>query len=127
MSDDERAIRNLVEKWLAASKSGDVDTLMGLMTDDVVFMVPGRKPFGKKEFAADAATMKGLKFDAAGSIEELQVLGDWAYLRSRLDISITPPHGTAMRRSGHALTILRKQPDGHWRLARDANLVTASY
>jgi uncharacterized protein (TIGR02246 family) len=127
MSDDERAIRNLVEKWLAASKSGDLDTLLGLMTDDVIFMVPGRKPFGKKEFAADAASMKDLKFEAAGTIEELQVLGDWAYLRSRLDISITPPHGTSMRRSGYALTILRKQPDGHWRLARDANLVTASY
>jgi ketosteroid isomerase-like protein len=36
-------------------------------------------------------------------------------------------NGTAMRRSGYALTLLRKLPDGHWRLARDANLVTASY
>jgi ketosteroid isomerase-like protein len=32
-----------------------------------------------------------------------------------------------MRRSGYALTILRKQSDGRWRLTRDANLVTASY
>jgi len=29
-----------------------------------------------------------------------------------------------MRRAGYTLTILRKGPDGRWRLARDANLLT---
>jgi len=29
-----------------------------------------------------------------------------------------------MRRSGYTLTILRKEPDGRWRLARDANMLT---
>jgi len=29
-----------------------------------------------------------------------------------------------MRRSGYTLTILRKEADGKWRLARDANLLT---
>ena len=42
MTDDERAIRELIETWMAASKSGDVDTVLSLMADDVVFMVPGR-------------------------------------------------------------------------------------
>jgi ketosteroid isomerase-like protein len=32
--------------------------------------------------------------------------------------------GTPMRRSGYTLTILRKEPDGRWVLARDANLLT---
>jgi ketosteroid isomerase-like protein len=41
-------------------------------------------------------------------------------------VSMTPPHGAPVPRSGYTLTILRKQPDGRWRLARDANLVTAS-
>jgi uncharacterized protein (TIGR02246 family) len=126
MTDDQRAIRGVIETWLAASRSGDLDTVLSLMTDDVIFLVPGRKPFGKEEFAAASATMKDLKFEAAGNIEELQVLGDRAYLRNHLDISMTPPHGAPVRRSGYTLTILRKQPDGRWRLARDANLVTAA-
>jgi uncharacterized protein (TIGR02246 family) len=126
MSDDERAIRGVVEKWLAASSSGDLDAVLSLMTDDVIFMVPGRKPFGKEEFAAASASMKDLRFEAAGNIEELQVLGDWAYLRNHLDISMTPPHGAPVHRSGYTLTILRKHPDGRWQLARDANLVTAA-
>ena len=36
---------------------------------------------------------------------------------------MTPPGGEQMRRAGYTLSILRKQPDGKWVLARDANLV----
>jgi uncharacterized protein (TIGR02246 family) len=82
------------------------------MSDDVIFMVPGRKPFGKQGFAAASAAMKDVKVEATGNIEELQVLGDWAYLRYRLEISMTSPHGTPVRRSGYTLTILRKHPHG---------------
>jgi ketosteroid isomerase-like protein len=52
------------------------------------------------------------------------VLGDWAYLRNYISIAITPPGGKPMRRAGYTLTILRKEPNGKWLLARDANLVT---
>jgi uncharacterized protein (TIGR02246 family) len=48
MSDDERAIRELVETWFAATMSGDIETVLGLMADDVVFMDPGGEPFRKK-------------------------------------------------------------------------------
>jgi uncharacterized protein (TIGR02246 family) len=47
MSDDERAVRELVEKWTAASKDGDIDTVRSLMADDVVFMISWRRPLGK--------------------------------------------------------------------------------
>ena len=52
MSDDERAIRELVKTWLDASKAGDIATVLDLMTDDAIFMVPGQKPFGKVAFAS---------------------------------------------------------------------------
>ena len=125
MIDDERAIRDLVETWMAASKSGDVDTVLGLMADDVVFMVPGQEPFGKEAFAAASKGMKDAKFEGRSEIKELRVLGDWAYLRNYIEVSLTPPSGGApMRRAGYTLTILRKER-GRWRLARDANLLAA--
>jgi ketosteroid isomerase-like protein len=34
MTDDERAIRDLVATWMAASQAGDVATVLGLMADD---------------------------------------------------------------------------------------------
>ncbi len=125
MTDDERAIRSLIDTWMEASKAGDLKTVLSLMTDDVVFMVPGKEPFGKAEFAATSEGMKNVRVEGQSEIKELKVLGDWAYMRNHLLITVTPPNGQPMRRSGYTLTIVRKEPDGRWRLARDANLLTA--
>ena len=124
MSPDERAIRELVDTWMKASRAGDTETVLSLMSDDVIFMVPGREPFGKQTFAANSRSMDGAKLEGSADIRELRVLGDWAYLRNLIEITITPPGGEAVRRSGFTLTILRKEPDGRWVLARDANLVS---
>ena len=125
MDEDEKAIRELVGTWLEASKAGDTGAVLGLMSDDAVFMVPGQEPFGKEAFAAASKGMGGVRLEGTSEIVELRVLGDWAYLRSRIRMSMTPPGGTPIRRSGYTLTILRKEEDGRWRLARDANLLTA--
>ena len=54
------------------------------------------------------------------------MLGDWAYLRNHLIVTVTPRDGgKATTRSGFTLTILRRQPTGNWVLVRDANLMTA--
>jgi uncharacterized protein (TIGR02246 family) len=123
MTDDERAIRNLVAAWFEASKAGDAAIVLSLMTDDAVFMVPGRPPFGKEAFSTAFEAMKGIRMEGSVDIREIQILGDWAYLRSYLAMTITPPGGATLRRSGFTLTILRKEADGRWRLARDANLL----
>lgn len=125
MTDDERAILELADTWISASKSGDTATVLSLMADDALFMVPGQQPFGKQEFAAAAGSMKNIRLDGTSDIQEIQVLGDWAYMRNYLDMTMTPEGGEPIRRAGYVLTILRKQPDGRWVLARDANLMTA--
>ena len=124
MSDDERAIRDLIATWMSASQAAETDTVLSLMTDDVVFMVPGQEPFGKAAFAAASHDMEGVRMEGKSEIRELQVLGDWAYLRGHLQIAVTTPAGNAIRRAGYTLTILRKEADGQWRVARDANLLT---
>lgn len=123
MSEDEKAIRQVVETWMEATQRGDTATVLDLMTDDVVFMVPGAEPFGKEEFAAAAESMGGMKIDGTNEIVELQVFGDRAFIRNRIDVAVTPPGGETMRRSGYTLTLLRKGTDGRWRLMRDANLL----
>ena len=94
------------------------------MADDVIFQVPGREPFGKEAFAAASQGMKDVRIEGTADVRELRVLGDWAYLRNYISIEITPPGGTPIRRAGYTLTILRKDANGKWLLARDANLVT---
>ncbi|MGH6794948.1 MAG: SgcJ/EcaC family oxidoreductase [Methylocella sp.] len=123
MPDDERAIRELVQTWLAASQKGDLQTVLSLMTDDVIFMVPGQKPFGKEASAASSKGLKDVHFEGSSDIKEIKVLGDWAYLRNYLEVTMTPRDGAPVRRSGYTLTILRREADGRWLLARDANLL----
>lgn len=125
MSDDVRAIRNLIDRWMKASKAGDIAAVLNLMTDDVVFMTCGREPFGKEEFAATSAAMKDMRIDGTAEVKELAIAGDWAWARTRLSLSVTTPDGKEMRRSGYALTILTKDMDGRWLIARDANLLRA--
>jgi uncharacterized protein (TIGR02246 family) len=126
MSEDERAIREVIAAWMSASEAGDVDAVLNLMADDVVFLVPGREPFGKKEFAAAARTMSGARLKARNEIRELSVQDGWAYLRSYIEVEMVPPGSSLVRRAGYTLTILRKEADGRWRIARDANLLTAT-
>jgi len=121
---DEEAIREVIETWMAASKAGDLATVLDLMTDDIVFMTPGREPFGKEEFRAQSEAMRGIEIDGRAEIREIRVLGDWAWVRNHIDITVTPPGSDPTHRAGYTLSILQKVADGRWRLARDANLVT---
>lgn len=124
MTEDERAIRELVATWMEASKNGDTATVLSLITDDALFMVPGAPPFGKEAFARASESMSQVRLDGASTIEELQVLGDWAFLRNFIRITATPPDAGPVSRSGFTLTLLRRDSDGKWRVARDANLLT---
>jgi uncharacterized protein (TIGR02246 family) len=121
--EDERQIRKLIESWIAASNARDLPALMDMMTDDVVFMTPGRAPFGKAEVAADVGRMKSVAIDARVEVQEIEVFGPRATIRNHIQVELTPPGQTAKRMSGYAMSILRKGADGRWRIARDANLV----
>jgi uncharacterized protein (TIGR02246 family) len=121
---DKRAIRTVADTWWAATKAGDTATVLGLMADDVEFLVPGKQPFGRAEFAEMSKGMAGFKIDGSYEIKEIYMAGDLAYTRCSFIITVTPPGGTAVQRSGYTQTIYRKQLDGRWLLARDANLMT---
>jgi uncharacterized protein (TIGR02246 family) len=124
MSDDERAIRNLIETWMHATQAGDYAKVMSLMADDVVFLVAGQPPFGRETFVTSAEALKGVRIDSKSDIQEIVVSGNWAFCRTHLVVAMTPPSGEVSRRSGHTLSILRKERDGRWLLARDANLLS---
>jgi uncharacterized protein (TIGR02246 family) len=127
MNGDEQQIRDLVATWMSATKAGDLATVLTLMTDDVKFLVAGRPPFGKEQFAAamkpptPGAPMADI--DGHSEIQEVHVEGNLAYIVTQLSVDVTPPGGPTTRRTGSTLSVLRKQ-GGRWQLARDANLLT---
>jgi uncharacterized protein (TIGR02246 family) len=120
---DEQAIRDAIERWMTATREGDADTVLGLMTDDVVFMTPGRAPFGKAEFAAQSKAMQGVEIDGRSEVLEVRVAGAFAWTRAHITITVNAPGGKSARRAGHVLSVWQKGADGRWRILRDANLV----
>ncbi|MCY2977533.1 MAG: SgcJ/EcaC family oxidoreductase [Planctomycetota bacterium] len=124
---DEDSIRDLQRKWFQATMNGEVADIADLMTDDVVFLTPGRAPFGRQEFIDSFKAMKEhVAMNCDGEYTEIVVDRDLAYATARLDITVVPKNGGATKQlSGNALSVFKRLPDGKWRLSRDANLLTS--
>ncbi len=128
MSADELAIRALIARWIEATRDGDVDAVLALMAPDAMFLLPGQPPMhGREAFAASLRGALGENtIESSSVIEEVAVSGDMAYCRTRLSVTIISKHGKLpLQRSGHTLSILRKDADGKWLLTRDANLLAS--
>lgn len=126
MNSDEQAIRDLIAQWHRATVAGDVDTVLGLMSEDVVFLTPGMPPMqGRDAFGkALRELLRTHRIDSSGEAQEVQVSGDLAYSWTRLKVGIVPLAGGEFKtRAGNALSILRRQADGSWIMTRDANLL----
>jgi len=125
---DEQQIREVIAVWMRASVEGDVERVLTLMAEDVVFLVAGQPPMrGRGAFAAVSRGMAGkVRFAGRSDVQEIQVAGDYAFCWSHLSVTATPLEGgEAVRRTGDVLSVFRREPDGRWVLYRDANLLTA--
>lgn len=113
--------------WIDAVNAGDLARLLTLVTADVVFLNPGRAPFGRAEFSANFLdAQRQVRISCLSELEEVVVASEVAYTRSRDALSVTPHGGReATQLAGHRITVYRKQPDGRWLLARDAHTLTS--
>jgi uncharacterized protein (TIGR02246 family) len=126
MNANEQAIRSLVGQWHTATAAGGVEAVLRLMSEDVVFLVTSQPAMrGRSTFE------KGLRGLLAShtvastyEIQEVDVSGDLGYCWTVLDVRITSKTGgNAARRTGSALTVLRRQGNGSWAVVRGANLL----
>ena len=126
MGADERAIREVHSTWINAVNAGDLDCLLSWMADDVVFLNPGQAPFGRDGFSPGfSATHQQARINCVSELEDVVVVGEVAYTRSRDALSVTQrAGGEATQLAGHRITVYRKQPDGRWLLARDAHTLS---
>lgn len=126
MSTDEQNIRDLVALWHSATAAGEVDTVLGLMAEDVVFLGAGHAPMrGRGAFERG---LRGLlarhRIESTGEVQEIEVSGSLAYCWNQLTVRVVPLSGDeATVRTGSAISILRKQANGAWLVVRDANML----
>jgi len=124
-SADHQAIRKLTADWLAAVRTKDIARLVGMVTDDAVFLPPGFPPIRGKQ--AVEAMYRNLfpqfsSVEQAASIEEVEIAGDWAYTWGTERFVLNPlGGGPPIEMQGRGMSILRRQPDGSWKFARGIN------
>ena len=126
MTSDEQAIRDLVALWHSATASGDVDTVLSLVAEDVVFLVAGRPPTrGRGSFESGLRKLLSTHHvESTGVVQEIEISGDMAYCWTDLTVRIVRESGdNPATRTGSALSILRKQAGGAWVVVRDANML----
>src|SRR5215208_2601471 len=110
MNPDEQAIRELIALWHRSTAAGDVDTVLGLMSKDVVFLVAGQPPMRGR--AAFERGLRGLlahhRVESTQQVREVQVDGDLAYSWTELSMRLVPHAGGdgPAAHSGSALSIL---------------------
>lgn len=120
---DENQIRELVATWARASQISDAETLDQLIDPDILFHRPGMEPFGREGFLDHVRRNAGnVKIEVQAEVVEVHVSGDLAFARTKLDVHVTPAGKETMHRSGYSLGVYRRDPNGSWRLWRDANL-----
>jgi uncharacterized protein (TIGR02246 family) len=123
---DEQQILDLMARWRSATARGDLDAVLGLMAEDALFFTAGKPPMSKQGFATGFGSLaERVKVDAEQNVREVRVSGDLAYAWTELTVTMTDGGtGEASTRSGHTLSVFRREPSG-WLLARDANLLGA--
>jgi uncharacterized protein (TIGR02246 family) len=125
---DRNAILALVERWHRATRAKDMHAILELVAEDVVFLPSSLPPIkGKEEvekmYRAFFPIYREIKQEAA--IEELQVVGDWAFLWGTDELRLMPESGEAeIHMKGKGLSILKRQSDGSWRFWRGINNMT---
>ena len=121
---DTLAISNLFEQWLDASEAGDLEGMRSLIADDALFILAYAGRMGKDNFATAATgTDPYNDYELDCSIEEIQILGDYAWMASNQALHITNKATQATSTmAGHSLSILKRQGNG-WVVIRDANTV----
>ena len=126
MTPDEQQIHALHSTWIDAVNASDLARLLALMAEDAVFLNPGKAPLGRDGFSSNfLAASQQFRVRCTSELEEVIVVGDFAFTRSRDALSVTNRNGEEETHfAGHRMTIYRRHPQTGWLLARDAHTLS---
>jgi uncharacterized protein (TIGR02246 family) len=119
---DVEAINDVREAHIAALNDGDVDAWVAAFIDDGVQMPPHASAnLGSESIRAwSQAFLTPFRVTFTLSVDEVQVVGDWAFERGTYKITLSPKAGgEPIQDIGKYITIYERQPGGTWGIARD--------
>jgi ketosteroid isomerase-like protein len=115
--------RQAFQAYVRAINSNNPDSLLAMLTEDVVFLSPHEPALvGKtavRPWAEGYLSAFRIHWDKLSL--EFVVTGEWAFERYSYKSTDTPQGGGAVAQdTGKGLVIYHHDPDGRWRVARDA-------
>jgi uncharacterized protein (TIGR02246 family) len=120
---DIQAIHRFFEEWDEAAIAGDDDANVLRVTDDIIWMEPNKPAIVGKDALLESFQSSSEDHswqDMKTIVEEIRILGDWAYVRSSYSAAMVPKDGgDPVPRIGKIVDIFERQPDGSWKMARD--------
>lgn len=111
------------DAYVTAINSNNLDALLGMLTEDVVFLAAHEPVMVGKAAVRPwlEGYLKAYKTHWDKPVQEFVVSGDWAFERYSYKSTDTPLAGGApVEDTGWGLMIYHRDADGRWRVARDA-------
>lgn len=118
---DIEALGRVAEAWLRGWLAGDVEALMALYAEEPVLLPQGRKPVvGRAAIRAlYEPLLRDYRFESRSRVEEIAASGDLGFIWSSYALTAVPVAGGApIAAEGKSVFLLRREPDGAWRIAR---------
>ena len=109
--------------YVRVINSNNIDSLTSMFTEDVIFLAAGDKPIvGKAAVRAWAdGYYKAFHTNWDKPVQEFVISGDYAFERYSYTSTDTPVGGgKPVVDTGWGLVVYHREPDGVWRVARDA-------
>ncbi|SEQ79309.1 YybH family protein [Microlunatus flavus] len=106
--------------FLGATNAHDVDALLALYDPaGLAVQLDGGLARGEDELRTMAEGLASAIARIDGSTRKLYVAGDVALSSASWTADVVLPDGTTLRQSGTTAEVLRRQPDGTWRMLID--------
>jgi len=116
---DIAAIKELYKNATIACSTGDAELYLSIFTEDTVVMPPDYPAaMGKEELRPMIEGLFGMfDLELPYTVEEVEVIGNRAFVRSSWLYSMTPKEGgETTTRPGKQFDSLKRQPDGSWKI-----------
>ena len=123
ISEAEKSAHMAHQNYVDAINSNNLDSLLGMLTEDVVFMSAGDPVMVGKEAVKPwvAGYYEAFHTNWEKTVEEFVVQGEWAFERySAINRDSSLTDGQIFTGTSWGLAIYHYDADGKWRIARDA-------
>lgn len=120
-NDAEEKIRATLQAWTKDFNSGNADAVCALFSSELRYDFRGYPERGYDDICTllhRSLRDKSKRYSYSLDIREIIVSGDLAVVRLVWKLTVTLPTGQTVNSTEPGMDVLRKQPDGKWKIVR---------